>query len=173
MTRWERGAGPRDVDALGAIAYARDVGAGSARVEDAAFGCVVRLENSLTPGVLRQAVNEVASNCDRTRKRVLVILDEMPESLGIARDGLVEFHAELARDGVRTAYVAAQPRYRGLVLYALRMNEDEAGSVFATEGAAKRWLELTDSRFEVAVNDTMALLRACQQRLADMDRGSE
>lgn len=70
------------------------------------------------------------------------------------RTALASVQALLCRRGARTAYLADQPRFRGLSLWIAHLSGDPGAKVLPTEAEAFRWLTLSTERLADARRGT-------------------
>jgi hypothetical protein len=73
------------------------------------------------------------------------------------RTGLAAVQELLFRKGARTAYVADQPRFRGLALWIAHLAGDPGAKAVPTEAEALRWLGLSSPRLADARRGSDAL----------------
>lgn len=99
------------------------------------------------------------------RPRVLVDMRALDVCEAGARAALIRVQRFLCRRGARTAYVASQPRLRGLALYVAHMAADPGAKPAPTLASAQAWLDATAERLADAEQRTESLLQVCELRV--------
>lgn len=128
-------------------------------------GLTIRARGCLCAGLVDDCIQAV-EGAEFGDPPVLVIeLADISSESSDARVEIVRLHEAVRTFATRTAYVAAQSRYRGMALYALRHTEDDGGRAFPTHGQAREWLASDVARFDDLVAETLGLLERCQKRL--------
>jgi hypothetical protein len=112
-------------------------------------------QTSSTGGQTSSTGGQTSSTGRQTKAsaaRPLVLID-MKEVTGCdvaARTALIGVQATLRKRAARTAYLADQPRFRGLALWVAHLAGDAGAKAVPTQVAADAWLGMTEGRVDDA-----------------------